>query len=92
MYYDDGLIQTFERLGGIFRHDVSAIELIDCRQLLVEPEGVETFRRLRSAIPPDQRTRLAGTLDVRRHSDSMFTLVLESGAEVRGASPAKIST
>lgn len=37
-----------------------------------------------SAIPRDQRIRLAGQLDVLRHTDRTFTLILESGAQVRG--------
>jgi hypothetical protein len=32
----------------------------------------------------DQHVRLAGKLDVLRHSDRMFTLILKSGAQVRG--------
>jgi len=41
-------------------------------------------RALGTGIPPDQHVRLAGKLDVLRHSDRMFTLILESGAHVRG--------
>jgi hypothetical protein len=42
------------------------------------------FRRLRSAIPPDQQVRVVGKLDVLQHTGRMFTLILESGAQVRG--------
>lgn len=82
--YDDGLIRTFEGFGKVFRHDVDAVEVVDERALRVDPSGMETCRRLRGAIPPDQQVRVAGKLDVLRHSDRMFTLVLESDVEVRG--------
>ncbi len=33
---------------------------------------------------PDQRIRLAGQLDTIRHSDRMFTLILDDGQSIRG--------
>lgn len=82
--YDDGLIRTFENFSRVLRHEVEAIEFMDGVRLRVDSRGVETCRRLRNAIPPDQRVRIAGKLDVLRHSDRMFTLILESGSPVRG--------
>jgi len=35
-------------------------------------------------LPPEQRVRLAGRLDIIRYSDRMFTLKLESGVTLRG--------
>jgi hypothetical protein len=49
----------------------------------IDAESVEGFGRMRRAIPPDQRLRLAGRLDTLRHSDRMFTLILETGVQVR---------
>jgi hypothetical protein len=82
--YDDGLIRTFEEFGKVFRDEVDAVELVDDRTLRVDAQGIETCRRLRRAIPPDQQVRVAGKLDVLRHRDRMFILLLESGTAVRG--------
>ena len=82
--YDDGLIKTFEDFSRVLRHDVEAVELLDGVHVKVDTIGIETCRRLRTSIPPDQRVRVAGKLDVLRHNDRMFTLILESGAPVRG--------
>lgn len=82
--YDDGLIKTFEEFSRILRYEIEVVELTGGIPLRVDAPGVETFRRLRIAIPPDQRVRVAGKLDVLRHSDRMFTLILESGLQVRG--------
>jgi hypothetical protein len=57
---------------------------MDGAPLRVDADSVERVKRLAKAIPPDQQVRVAGKLDVLRHSDRMFTLVLESGAQVRG--------
>lgn len=82
--YDDGLIRTFEDFSRVLRHDVEAVELLGGGHVKVGTSGIETCRRLRTSIPPDQQVRVAGKLDVLRHSDRMFTLILESGAQVRG--------
>lgn len=83
--YDDGLIRTFEDFSRVLRHDVEGVDFLDGGpQVRVDVAGVETCRRLRTSIPPDQQVRVAGKLDVLRHSDRMFTLILESGAQVRG--------
>jgi len=52
--------------------------------LRIDPAGIEMCRRLRTSIPPDQQVRVAGKLDVLQHTERMFTLILESGALVRG--------
>ena len=82
--YDDGLIRTFEEFSRVLRHGVEAVELGDGAPVRIDGGSVETFGRLRRAIPPAQHARLAGRLDVLRHSDRMFTLILESGTHVRG--------
>jgi hypothetical protein len=82
--YDDGLIRTFERFSRVLRHGVDVVELGDGVPVRIDAGSVEALGRLRRAIPPDQRVRVAGSLDMLRHSDRMFTLVLESGALVRG--------
>ena len=56
----------------------------DGAPIRIDAECVEALGRLRRAIPPDQHVRVAGKLDVLRLSDRMFTLILASGARVRG--------
>jgi len=82
--YDDGLVKTFEEFSRVLRHGVDAVEFGHREPVRVDGRSVEALARLRRAIPPDQTIRLAGKLDVLRHSDRMFTLILETGAHVRG--------
>ena len=46
--------------------------------------GALISRKIRGSGESGQSVRIAGKLDVLRHSDRMFTLVLESDVEVRG--------
>ena len=82
--YDDGLIRTCEEFTRVLRHDVEVVEFLDGLPLRIDPAGIETCRRLRTSTPPDQQVRVAGKLDVLQHTEKMFTLILESGAQVRG--------
>lgn len=82
--YDDGLIKTFEEFSRVLRHGVDVVELGDGTPVRIDGGSVEALGRLRRAIPPDQHVRVAGKLDVLRHSDRMFTLILESDTHVRG--------
>lgn len=82
--YDDGLVRTFEEFSRVLRHDVEMVELGDGSPLRIDAGGVEALRRLRRAIPPDQQVCVAGKLDVLRHTDRMFTLILETGTNIRG--------
>jgi hypothetical protein len=47
-------------------------------------DRIETVARLRGKTPPPQRERVAGWVDLIRHSDGLFTLKLESGPTLRG--------
>jgi hypothetical protein len=82
--YDDGLIKTFEEFSRVLRHGVEAVELGDGAPVRIDGGSVEALGRLRRAIHSAQHVRVAGKLDVLRHSGRMFTLVLESGIHVRG--------
>ena len=82
--YDDGLIKTFEGFSRVLRYEVEAVEFLNGDPLRVDLSGIETCRRVRSTIPPDQQVRVAGVLDVLRHTDRIFTLILQSGVHVRG--------
>lgn len=82
--FDDGLIRTCEEFTRVLRHDVEVVEFLDGRTLRIDQTSIEVCRRLRTSIPPDQHVRVAGKLDVLQHTDRMFTLILSSGAQVRG--------
>lgn len=81
--YDDGLIDTLTGLGRVLDHEIHSFELHNGRTRTIECSTVESLRQLRRSIPGDQRVRIAGTLDLLKHSSRMFAVDLPSGA-VRG--------
>jgi hypothetical protein len=86
--YDPPLLRSFEEFREVFRHGVEAVEIrngrVDTPSLTVTPEGIRTVQRLHRQTPRSQRVRVAGKVDAIRHSDRAFTLVLESGEQIRG--------
>lgn len=82
--FDEGLVETFSAFARLFDQGVEAIEIVNGRTIPINTEGVERIVRLRRQIPPPQAVRIAGKLDTIRHSDRVFTLVLESGAVLKG--------
>ncbi len=82
--FDEGLIETFSAFARLFDQGVEAIEIVNGRTIPIDTEGVERVVRLRRQIPPPQAVRIAGKLETIRHSDRVFTLMLESGAELKG--------
>lgn len=81
--YDDGLIETMTGFGKVLDHEVRSFELWNGRTRKIERETVESLRQLRRSIPADQRVRVAGKLDLLKHSNKIFSVELPSGA-VRG--------
>ena len=88
--YDYGLLQKFQDLGRVFERGVAAVEVTDTngrggrRALTIRPDALERIERMRQQTPANQHVRIAGRLDVIRHSDRMFALILESGIVLRG--------
>lgn len=86
--YDPPLLRSFEEFREVFRHGVEAVEIrngrVDTPSLTVTPEGIRTVQRLHRQTPRSQRVRVAGKVDAIRHSDRAFTLVLDSGEQIRG--------
>ncbi|EPX56092.1 hypothetical protein D187_007434 [Cystobacter fuscus DSM 2262] len=82
--FDEGLVETFSAFARLFEQGVEAIEIVNGRTIPIDTEGVERVIRLRRQIPAPQAVRIAGTLDTIRHSDRVFTLMLESGAVLKG--------
>jgi hypothetical protein len=81
--YDDGLVETMTGFGKVLDHEVRSFELRNGRTRKIEREAVEALRRLRRSIPADQRVRVAGKLDLLKHSSKIFSIDLPEGA-VRG--------
>src|SRR5262249_10076604 len=83
--YDDGLVETFEEFGHALEHGLDAIEFRNGRvHGRLDQVGVEALSQLRRNMPAPQRARVAGTLDLLRHSNRMFALILASGETLRG--------
>lgn len=86
--YDEGLLRAFEGFRALFHHGVESVEVRNARPrarvLRITPAGMEAVRSLQRKTPRRQRILLAGKVDAIRHSDRVFTLVLKSGATIRG--------
>jgi hypothetical protein len=81
--YDDGLIETMTAFGKVLDHEVGSFELRNGRARKIERVTVEALRQLRRSIPADQRVRVAGKLDLLKHSSKIFSVDVPAGA-VRG--------
>lgn len=86
--FDEPLLSTFEDFRRVFRHGVNSVEIRNAAPgspaVAVTPEGLQTVHRLKRQTPRPRRVRIAGKLDEIRHSDRAFTLLLESGEQIRG--------
>lgn len=86
--YDPPLLRSFEEFKEVFRHGVAAVEIRNgrpgTRPLTVTPEGIRVVQRLHRQTPRAQRVRVAGKMDAIRHSDRAFTLILQTGEQIRG--------
>ena len=81
--YDDGLVETLTRFGRVLDQDVDSFEIRNGRTRTFDRQSVDALRQLRRSIPSDQRVRLAGRLDLLKHSSRIFTLIMATG-ELRG--------
>lgn len=85
--YDKQLLHVFGGFRGVFRYGVTRVEFSptqpDTGGLGVEPSSLRRFQEVEAKIPPPQHVNVAGKLDVIRHSDRTFDLVV-GGEHVRG--------
>jgi len=86
--FDQPLLSTFHRFERVLAAGFSSVELTNgkkhaCR-VVVDSNSVAAVDRLIRATPGPQRTRVSGTLDTIRHSDRMFTLLMEDRKAVKG--------
>jgi hypothetical protein len=86
--FDESLLDTFETFRRVFDSGVEAVELRNgrpgARPVVVTRAGVRNVSVLRGQTPRPRRVRIAGRLDAIRYSDRAFTLVLQSGEQMRG--------
>lgn len=86
--FDQPLLSVFRRFDRVLSAGFSSIELTNgkagAERVLVDCNSVAAVDRLIRTTPEPQRTRVAGTLDTIRHSDRMFTLLVDEGKAVKG--------
>jgi hypothetical protein len=82
--FDEGLVQTFAEFRQVLGEGLDRIEIMNGRTVPVSLDGLRRVEELRRSTPRPAHVRVAGRLDAIRYSDKMFTLVLESGVELRG--------
>lgn len=83
-WMDDGFLDTLEsNLKPIFK-STPQLEWANGRVLNLNPEAVASLDTLRRETPPKQWCRVSGKLEVIRHSDHAFALVLTDGRAIRG--------
>lgn len=81
--YDDGLLATFLRFGGLFRAGWTRMLLENgAGQVGLGPEGLARIRSLQARTPEPQQVRVAGRLDATQRHDYRFGLVFASGETV----------
>lgn len=82
--YDDHLLDTFGSISRVFGHGVTKIHVLGAERFTLDEPAAGGLKALKRNIPADQRVVVVGKLDALRHSDRMFTLVLDDGRVVRG--------
>lgn len=86
--FDQPLLSVFKRFDRVLAGGFSSVELTNARgggaRVMVDRGSIAAVESLIRSTPEPQRTRVAGTLDTIRHSDRMFTLIVDDGRAVKG--------
>lgn len=87
--YDNGVLETFAEFKRLLARGVESVEINNGRPrpsgpIVIQSGSIDGINRLRRQTPASRRVRLAAKIDMIRHSDRMFTLILESGEVLRG--------
>ena len=84
-WYDRRLLTRLARMKQVLGGRIHAIRLSDTiTGTVVNDKVAETASRLGATTPASRQARIAGVLDMIRHSTRGFSLRLESGEEVHG--------
>jgi hypothetical protein len=86
--FDQPLLSTFHRFERILSSGFSSVELTNGNArrapVTIDRDSIGAVDQLIRTTPPSQRARVAGTLDTIRHSDRMFTLLMDGGKVAKG--------
>jgi hypothetical protein len=86
--FDQPLLSVFRRFDRVLAAGFSSIELTNgspgAHRVIVDFDSVASVDRLIRTTPEPQRARVSGMLDTIRHSDRMFTLLVDDGKAVKG--------
>jgi hypothetical protein len=85
--FDQPLLSTFRRFERILNFGFSSIDLMNGQpeaRVIVDGASVAAVDRLIRSTPAPQRARVTGTLDTIRHSDRIFTLIVDDAKAVKG--------
>ena len=86
--FDQPLLSTFRRFERVLSSGFSSIELTNGKHgrepVVIDGDSIGAVEHLIRSTPAPQRARVAGTLDTIRHSDRMFTLLVDGGKAVKG--------
>jgi hypothetical protein len=86
--FDQPLLSTFRRFDRILAAGFSSIELTNGDRarapVVIDTGSIRAVDQLIRSTPAPQRARVSGTLDTIRHSDRMFTLILDGARAVKG--------
>lgn len=84
-FYDRQLLNRFAKMRKVFGAEIQAIQLADSgKPTAVNRKVAETAARLGTITPPTWQVRVAGVLDMIRHSTRSFSVRIESGEEISG--------
>lgn len=91
--YDQGLLKTIQRARGLFQAGILEMRWIadTAGVVTVGDDAISRIDQLIESTPQPQRTMVAGTLNMIRHSDRMFALILEGGESLRGVADASLA-
>jgi len=83
--YDRQLLNRLAKIRKVFGTEIQAIQLADAgKSTAVNEKVAETAARLGTITPPTRQVRVAGVLDMIRHSTRSFSVRIESGEDVHG--------
>jgi len=84
-WFDAGLLRRVKTLQRLFTTELHSVQLSKApRGTAITQSVVESAGRLASITPPTRHVRVAGKLDMIRHSTRTFGLTMDSGEEVHG--------
>lgn len=84
-WYDRQLLMRLARMKQVLGSRIQSVRLSEAQNgTTVNEQVTDTAARLSAATPASRQARIAGTLDMIRHSTRGFSLRLESGEEVHG--------